>query len=214
MCDFEVWSRDVKQAFIQSSFPIDREIYIKPPKKSDLMAMIGQPEDRYRMDLKPIYGLTESPGYWWQTFKNYHVQDLEMRQTSLDPCLFYKKKKESLVGIIATLVDDTLGCGNNSFVKLEQEMSKNFDVKESDNKFPIKFGGLEVEKGPAGFAINQNNYASTFRTLKPNNFTPKEFSRLRGQIGYIANGTRPDVAFNFAYLSQISPEIATREHTK
>ena len=73
MCDFEVWSRDVKQAFIQSSFPIDREIYIKPPKKPNLMAMIGEREDRYLMALKPIYGLTESPGYWWQTFKNYRV---------------------------------------------------------------------------------------------------------------------------------------------
>ena len=88
-------------------------------------------------------------------------------------------------------------------------MFKKFHFKESENKFLIKFVGLEIGKGSAGLVIHQKNHASTFRTLRPNNFTPKEFSRLRGQIGYISNGTCPDFAFNFAYLSQIDPEVAT-----
>ena len=36
-------------------------------------------------------------------------------------------------------------------------MSKNFDIKERKNKFPIKFRGLEIEKGSIGFVINQKN---------------------------------------------------------
>ncbi len=35
MYDFLLWSRDVKQAFIQSAFPMDRAIYIKPPRKPE-----------------------------------------------------------------------------------------------------------------------------------------------------------------------------------
>ena len=83
------------------------------------------------------------------------VQDLKMKQSSLEPCMFYKKEKECLARTIATLVDDTLGCANKSFGKSEQVMSKKFDFKEREKKFPIKFGGLEIEKGSAGFAINQ-----------------------------------------------------------
>ncbi len=69
----------------------------------------------YLHALKPIYGLSESPGYWWQTFQHYHIDDSGMTQSTLDPCLFFKKEDENCVVIIATLVDDTLGGGNLNF---------------------------------------------------------------------------------------------------
>ncbi len=40
---FKVWSRDVKQAFTQSEDPLHRELYVKAPKRLDLLAMIDQP---------------------------------------------------------------------------------------------------------------------------------------------------------------------------
>ncbi len=32
-----------------------------------------------------------------------------MTQALLDPCLFFKQEKKELIGMIATLVDDSLG---------------------------------------------------------------------------------------------------------
>ncbi len=120
MYDFHFWSRDVKQAFIQSAFPMDQAIYIKPPRTPNVMSMVGHPVGSYLKSLKLIYGLTESPGYLWQTFKQYHLYDLRMKQTALNLCLFVKKIEGKPVGLIGTLVDDNLECGNDGFMKLEE----------------------------------------------------------------------------------------------
>ena len=57
-------SRDVRQAFVQSDSPLCRDLHIKPPVKPGVMSMINQPRDGFLHALKPVYGLTESPGYW------------------------------------------------------------------------------------------------------------------------------------------------------
>ncbi len=65
---FKVCSRDVKQAFIQSEDLLLRKLYMKPPKRPNLLAMINQPPGLLQA-VNTLYGLSESPGYWWQTFK-------------------------------------------------------------------------------------------------------------------------------------------------
>ena len=45
--EFKLWSRDVKQALIQSDYPLQRSLYIKPPQKPDLMSMISKPPEMY-----------------------------------------------------------------------------------------------------------------------------------------------------------------------
>ena len=124
MFEFDLWTRDVKQAFIQSSFPLDRTLFIKPATNPDIMSMANHPKDSYLKALKPIYGLSESPGYWWQTFKNNHISEMGMKQSSLDPCLFYEYGSSEPLGIIGTLVDDTLGCRNTKFME-KKNLSQN-----------------------------------------------------------------------------------------
>ncbi len=114
------------------------------------------------------------------------------------------------VGIIGILVDDTLGCGNDGFIKFEEISSKKFDVKERDTTLPMKFGGITIGKANGVLSANQINYGNTFKCLDLSRFTPKDFSHLRGQIGYIASGTRPDVGFNYAFLSQVKADEATK----
>ena len=69
--------------------------------------------------IKPLYGMAESPGYWWSTMRNHHVDVLKMKQTILDPCLFYKVEGGTLTGVQGTLVDDTIGTGTECFSSLE-----------------------------------------------------------------------------------------------
>ena len=89
---------------------MNRELHIQTPKRPELLSMINQPT-RLLQAVKPLYGLSESPGYWWQTFKRYHVTTLEMAQSALDPCLFSKKKHSQLIGLIGTSVDNNFGAG-------------------------------------------------------------------------------------------------------
>ncbi len=99
---FPLWSRDVKQAFVQSDSKLARRLFVRLPSQPPLLPLIGQPSDGLLQALKPLYGLSESPGYWWHTFKRYHTVDLGMNQSVLDPCLFYKRENGEVVGVVGT----------------------------------------------------------------------------------------------------------------
>lgn len=74
---FKLWSRDVKQAFVQSEDKFNSEIYVRPPRKPELLSPINQPQGMLKA-LKPLYGIPEAPMYWWHTFKRHHMKDLGM----------------------------------------------------------------------------------------------------------------------------------------
>ncbi len=40
---FKIWSRDVKQAFVQSDLDLARELYVCLPKEPPLLSMMGMP---------------------------------------------------------------------------------------------------------------------------------------------------------------------------
>ena len=44
--------------------------------------------------VKPLYGMTDAGTDWWFTILNYHLKELGMRQSVLDPCLFFPKKRQ------------------------------------------------------------------------------------------------------------------------
>ena len=73
--------------------------------------------------------MAESPGHWWQKFRDWHVTDLDMKVKAIDPCLFYKIGKNEIDGLQVTQVDDTCGRGSSDFSILESDMSKTFNFK-------------------------------------------------------------------------------------
>ena len=129
-----------------------------------------------------------------------------MRQSALGSCLFFKKHRGNPTGIIGTLVDDTLGAGNSQFETEEEVQSKEFDVKKKNKAFPMKFAGLCISKIEKGFKTDQKAYKKTMKVLDPKSASKKQFSHVLGQLGYIANGTRPDVCFDFSSLSRLKSE--------
>ena len=133
-----------------------------------------------------------------------------MNQTVLDPCMFYHTVESDLQGLVCTLVDDTTGAGTNDFCRVEEEKSKEFEVKEKSCDFPLTFGGISILKEGNCFELSQSNYAESLHPLNSSNFTPEQFAHLRGQLAYIAHLTRPDVAYSSARLSQVKPEEVSR----
>ena len=89
-CKFLLWSRDITLAFLQSKDKLKRNVHVRPPKYENVLEQIGAPLASVLKALKPQYGLAESLGYWWQTFREWHVTGLDMKVTAIDPCLFYK----------------------------------------------------------------------------------------------------------------------------
>jgi len=201
---FKIWSRDISQAFIQSDEPLRRTVYVKPPKGENVLDQIGAPKGSMLKAIKPQYGLPESPGYWWKTFKRWHENDLGMKPTALDPCFFYKHDKDQLHGIQVTQVDDTLGSGIASFSNMEITKSKKFECKPRSQLLPMKFNGIWIEECKnGGYKIHQNDYCASIKLpTSPENYATLQ--SLRGKIAYAATSTRPDVSFPAASLSQVT----------
>jgi hypothetical protein len=116
MRGWRLFSRDVKQAFTQSG-PLKRKVYLKP--HHDVLRLTGKNEGWLLLLLIPLYGLTEAPSYWWLSFADYHIRHLRCKRTILDPCVFYQPcqgQNSGCAGCIGTLVDDTIGAGNEAFI--------------------------------------------------------------------------------------------------
>ena len=164
--------------------------------------MLNQPSDGYLHALKPIYGFSESPRYWWQTFKRYHSEDLEMDQSTLDPCLFYRKCGKAPIELVRTLADDTLAAGNHEFSQIENEKCKAFDKKPREQELPLKFYGVNFTMQGGIMMTEQYSCIDALTKFNPNSFIKDQFSHLRGQVAYAAQGTRQDLAYSCAQLSQ------------
>ena len=119
LIDLEIFSRDVPIAFIRSKNQLNRRVYVKTPKRSQVLEQIGAQSGSILQAVKRQYGFAESPGYWWQTFQDWYITNLGMTSTFLDLCLFYKKSKSGLEGIQVVQFGDICGGGTNDFAILE-----------------------------------------------------------------------------------------------
>ena len=200
---FDLFLRDVKQAFVQSSDPLNRELYISPKRHPSVLELMGYPPNYMLKAHKPLYGLSESPGYWWVTFKRYHIEDLGMFQSVMDLCLFFRKNNGKLQGFSGVLVDDTIRAGDEDFVNLEISASSRFDVKPKETDFPLKFAGVFISEvdinGTPALHCHQIPYAQEIKLLNPATISNpdfwKTFAHVQGQLVYVATSTRPDFAF-------------------
>ena len=172
-------------------------MYIRALCGQNVMEMLGSKKSYLLKAKKPLYGLWESPGYWWATFRDHHVKTLGMKHSTMNPCQFWKRSADSLQGLQGVLVDDTPGTGTESFMGNEEDASQVFETKARTFDFPFTFNGITVESELQSseriFRVHQSQYASTSSPLDQR-FTPVQFSHLRGQLAYIEFSTRPDIS--------------------
>ena len=128
---------------------------------------------------KPFYGLSESPGDWWVTFKRYYFEDLGMCRSMMGPCRFFRKNKGKLPSSTEVLVHDTKSAGNDAFVELEVSASSSFDVKQTETVFPLKFVGVFIDEvdiyGTHALHCHQIPYAQEIELLDPATISNPKF---------------------------------------
>lgn len=212
-CFETLWTRDVKQAFVQSEDALKRELYILPPKGQAVLETIGAPPGSLLKVIKPLYGIPESPSYWWSTMRNHHVKELGMKQTVLDPCLFYKRDGNEFVGMQGTLVDDTIATGSEAFAILEEKTSQRFECKPKSDILPVMFGGVLIADDAAcsdtssrTLTLSQFAYTAQIEKLQTESCTSESFANARGKLAYAVFACRPDLSFDVAQLSQVSAD--------
>lgn len=67
---FDIWSADVRQAYIQSAEPLSRELFITNP----VLEFELQLEQCFKQ-LKSPYGLCDSGDHWHKTLDEHHRHD-------------------------------------------------------------------------------------------------------------------------------------------
>ncbi len=69
---YDIRTRDITKAFVQSDTGLRRSIYMHPPKELNLK------KDMVLTILKPLYGLPESSLHWFNCYSKHHKEKLNL----------------------------------------------------------------------------------------------------------------------------------------
>ena len=132
---------DITGAFLYPELPEDQEIYIELPRK-----FTGEPV--YWKLIKTLYGLGDSPRYWYEDMCALLLSHNYVR-TMADPCMFIKTVGDAYI-IIAVHVDDFLSADNSDALldELLTIMRSRYDLTVSDSV--EDYIGLHIAHLPDG----------------------------------------------------------------
>ena len=108
--NFDVWSCDVKLAYLQSAEPLTRRVFIKNPAPEFEL----EPHQCFEL-LRPLYGLSDAGDLWHKTLHSHLTEDLQLTPTKADPSLYFAYANRELVGLSGSYVDDLLRAGTREF---------------------------------------------------------------------------------------------------
>lgn len=123
-CRYQLYLRDVSEAFVSSEFDLLRDAFIIPPKELNLPANV-----LWRLK-KPLYGLPESVLLWYETYRQHHEHRLKMQPAVSDPCLCYTRSQTALEGIVCVQVDDSAITGTDRFLAAEEKLRESFPQRD------------------------------------------------------------------------------------
>eukprot|EP00435_Cladocopium_sp_Y103_P072500 s192_g40.t1 len=206
---------DVEGAFLQGD-PLVRskgKIFVKLPQ----CGVPGYSKNSVAELVKCVYGLCDAPRSWWLSFSK-TLQDLGMKQSELDPCVYFwynKENGEQLEGVIALHVDDMVIGGSDVFhEKVLSLLKQRYPFKHWKLKQGKFLGRMLKQDVDGSICCDQKEYAENVETIKLTKerrkqkdepVTPSEKKRLRGVVGaanWLMGSTRPDIAVEAGLLQQ------------
>ncbi len=122
---------DVEAAFLEGD--MDKTMYIEWPPGMVHLGFITEEEERlYCIELlKSMYGNCDAALIYFKLFKKHLIEKMEMIQSLVDPCVFYKLHKEEVVVIAVCHVDDNAIAGTPVWVKWFKEgVKQRFGITE------------------------------------------------------------------------------------
>ena len=135
---FRVLSTDVLLAYLQSTEPLQRRVFIKNPA----LEFELDPGECFEL-LRPLYGLADAGDLWHKSLENHLINDLHMESSMADPSLYLHFDNGNLTGINGTYVDDLLRCGTSDFEQKSKLTYDKFETSGSEEP-PITFAGLNI----------------------------------------------------------------------
>ncbi|RVW88003.1 Retrovirus-related Pol polyprotein from transposon TNT 1-94 [Vitis vinifera] len=201
---------DVITAYLYGS--MDNDIYMKIPEGFKLPdANNTKPHSMYSIKLqRSLYGLKQSGLMWYNRLSEYLLKEGYVNNP-ICPCIFIKKS-ETGFAIIAVYVDDLNLVGTlEELTRTTNYLKKEFEMKDlGKTKFCL---GLQIEHFPNGVLVHQSTYIKKvlkrFYMDKAHLLIP--YLSAIGALMYLANCTRPDIAFSINLLARYN-SAPTRRH--
>ena len=137
---FRTWNSDVTQAYLQSSEPRIRDIFISRPVPEFEL----EPHQCLKL-LTPLYGLYESGDLWHKNLDDRQKNDMGVRLLSFDPTLYVLMREGLLSGLSGTYVHEMMRAREEQFQKIAQATSQHFQIAE-DSYLAYGFGGFVLLK--------------------------------------------------------------------
>ncbi|KAI0995299.1 hypothetical protein K3495_g12883 [Podosphaera aphanis] len=218
MLPFDLYLRDITQAYVQSNTELNRNFYIWPPielaEKGTILKVV-----------KPLYGVPEAGNYWYKTYHQHHTKNLLMKTSTYDPCLLYSNNSEGDFGIVGLQTDETIFLANGSFatkeeVKLKQAKFLAKEREKLDINNPIRFNGgcKHREKNTKAITLTQERHCKNLKPISP---TPVDITGSRGQVrhsvsqkeqfvaqrareAYVASMCQPESSFDLSSAAQVT----------
>ena len=108
--------RDIMQAYIQSKIELNHTVicYLSAKLKKKYL------EDTVLCVVKPLYSLAEAGNHWFATYLDHHKENLGMKISSYDTCLFIFKNGDKNFGIAGLQTNNILNIGTKAFIKKEE----------------------------------------------------------------------------------------------
>ena len=198
-------SLDVKSAFLQGK-ALEREVYLRPPPEAKAEGYVWHLR-------KCVYGLNDASRYWYMRVRQ-ELFKLGMRTSKFDKAIFYWYEKDELAGVITCHVDDFFWCGAKDFeVNVIAKLRDIFLFGEEHSDI-FRYIGMDIHQQENGkIFLHQNAevdnlQAPLIRQDRLNNVDSsldkdelRVFRGICGQLNWVANQSRPDLAFDSCDLS-------------
>jgi hypothetical protein len=199
-----LYLRDISQAYVQSTTRLNRTFFIRPPPELCL------PEGSILQVVRPLYGIPEAGNHWFKTYHSHHINQLEMIQSTYDPCLLYKplRNQNSSFGVVGLQTDDTLFVANKAFIDQEQNQLQKAKFLAKDREMlsattPLSFNGMIIKLVGKKISITQSKQAKNIKLLSLENISKDQYVAQRARGAYIASVCQPEAAFDLSFAAQV-----------
>ena len=202
---------DIKTAYLQGD-EIKRDVWVKPP-------MEAETDNLWKLK-KTVYGLKDAARAWYDTVTRV-LENLGGKRCDVEPALFYwRTKGGEIQGVMCIHVDDFCWGGVKDFE--ETVISKlRHDLRVGEEGEAIfKYLGVNIEQRENETIMEQKNYIKMLEEVDEKRYkgsrelNRKEMRKYRsliGQMNWVANQTRPDVAFTVSDLSRKNKSANTED---
>jgi hypothetical protein len=203
--EWSLKTTDIKSAFLQGK-EIQRDVFIVPPLEA-------QKNDWKLWKLKKsLYGLNDAAKQFYRCVEE-ELFKLGVERSQVDPALFFYKRQGTLMGIVATHVDDFIHCGNVQFDKEVMDKLRDRLLAGKVEEESFSYVGFTIKQSASGITLDQSQFMNELETImiepqrarqKKETLTKQEHKQFRSLVGkcnWAYRGSRPDIAFEVIDMS-------------